>query len=243
MSGQRYSSQNTIQVHRAAAVSVNSLQASQSIPLLEFPPELMARILLYLHPLDIISCGRTCQILYDMCNDSALRYLVQMERYSVSDDMSPGISYPERLHLLEEREDAWKMLDFRKSVQASVPFASTGFHDLTGGAFFLSTRLDRASGPTSMGCSYLTLPSLSNAQHHKLEWKEFNFETEMLNFAPAAREHDLIAVLTVCVVACSYSSPSLTLEKEGGHASSFGHNHDFAITAIEFFDRPSSSSC
>jgi len=206
MSGQRCPSQSTIPVHRAAAVSGNSLQASQPIRLLDFPPELVTRVLLYLSALDIISCGRTCQILHDLCNDSALRYLVQMERCSVSDDMSPGISYPERLRLLEEREDAWNMLDFRKSVHASVPFASTGFYDLTGGTFFLSTRLDRASGPISMGYSYLTLPSLLNAQHHKMEWKEFNLETEMLDFAPAVREHDLIAVLTVYVVSCSYSS-------------------------------------
>jgi len=206
VSGHKYSSQNTIPVHRAAADSVNAPQASQSIPLLNFPPELITRILLHLSPLDIISCGRTCRILYDLCGDSALRYLVQMERCSVSDDMSSGISYPERLRLLEEREDAWKMLDFRKSVHASVPFASTGFYDFTGGAFFLSTRLDRTSGPTSMGYSYLTLPSLPNAQHYKLEWKEFHFETEMLDFAPAVREHDLIVVLTVYVVSCSHSS-------------------------------------
>ena len=207
INGHRYCSQSTTSVSRTAEVTVNTLQASESISWLSLPPELITRIILYLSPFDIISCGRTCRILYDLCNDSALRYLVQMERCSVSDDMSPGISYPERLRLLEEREDAWGMLDFHTSVQQiSVPFSSTGFYDLAGGAFFLSTRLDSASGPVSMGCSSLNLPSLSNAQHHKLEWKEFNFETEMLNFAPAVREHDLIAVLMVYVVSCASTS-------------------------------------
>ena len=204
MSGHRSCPQNTIPV--VAAVPVNVLGASPSISLLNFPPELITRIFLYLSPLDIISCGRTCQILYGLCNDSALRYLVQMERCSVSEDMSPGMPYSERLRLLEEREDAWAMLKFRKSMQASVPFASTGTYDLDGGAFFLSTRLDCTSDQTTMGYSYLALPSLSNAQHYKLDWKEFNVEAEMLDFGPAVHEHDLIAVLTVYVVSCSHSS-------------------------------------
>jgi len=164
--------------------------------LLHFPPELMTRILLCLSPLDIISCGRTCRILYDLCNDSTLRYLVQMERCAVSDDMSPGLYYPERLHILKKREEAWAMLDFRRSVEVFVPFNPTSLYDFTGGTFFLGTGLDCDSRRLTVGYSYITLPSLSDPQDQNLEWKECSLETQILDFGLAVEEHDLIAAVT-----------------------------------------------
>jgi len=162
---------------------MDASQALQPISLLQIPPELMTHILLYLSPLNIILCARTCGFLHDLCSDSALRYLVQMERCSVSDDLSPGLSYPERLRLVKEREEAWEMLNFRKSIQASVPFTSTGIYDLTNGAFFL----DCANHGTATGYSYITLPSLSTVQDQKMEWKEFSLEIEMLSFGLGLR--------------------------------------------------------
>jgi len=168
--------------------------------LLHFPPELMARILLYLSPLDIISCRRTCRILYDLCNDSTLRYLVQMERCAVSDDMSPGLSYPERLHILEKREEAWAMLDFRRSVEVFIPFNPSSQYDFTGGTFLLGTALDCESRHLTIGYSCIPLPSLSDPQDQNLEWKGCSLETEILDVGLAVEEHDLIAAVTAWVL-------------------------------------------
>jgi hypothetical protein len=190
--------------------------------LLHIPPELICYILQYLSPHDIISCRRTCRALYDLCNDSPLRYLVQMERAAVTDDMRPGLSYPERLRMLEQRERTWAMLDFRKSTQVCVPFESTGIYDFTGGAFLLGTRLYSASRRPTVGYSYIFLPSLSdpdNAQHHQaLEWRGLNLGIQILDVGLAVHEHDLIAALTACVfslvpLSCVFF---LTLEKESG---------------------------
>ena len=204
MGGHRGSAQNTTPPHQA--ISVNALQAPQPMSLLQIPSELMVRILLFLSPLDIISCGRTCRTLYDLCSDSILCYLVQMERCAVRDGMSPGLSYPERLRILKHREEAWKVLDFRKFFHPSVPFESTGLYDYTGGALFLSRKHHYANRDTTMGYSYIILPSLSNPQDQRLEWKEFDLEAEMLDFGLAVHEHDLIAVLTACVVSYSFLS-------------------------------------
>ena len=68
-----------------------------------------------------------------------------MERSGVSDDLRPGISYPERFLLLRRREEAWANLYFQKSVQATIPFESTGIYDFVGGAFLLGTRLHSTS--------------------------------------------------------------------------------------------------
>jgi F-box domain len=164
------------------------------------PPELISHILQYLSSLDIISCRRTCRTLYNLCNDSRLRYLVEIERCGVNDDLSPGLCYPDRLRILERREKAWAMLDFRKPVQVCVPFDSTGIYDFTGGAFLLGTRLYSASRRPTIGYSYVSLPSFSEEEDQKeVQWMGLNLGIQILDVGLAVHEHDLIAALTACV--------------------------------------------
>ena len=169
--------------------------------LLHIPPELISCILQYLSPIDIISSQRTCRTLYNLCNDSNLRYLVQMERSGVSDDLRSGLCHSDRLHILERREEAWEALDFRKTVQVCVPFDSTGIYDFTGGAFLLGTRLYSASRRPTIGYSYVSLPSLPEEQdHQELQWTGLNLGIQILDVGLAVHEHDLIAALTACVL-------------------------------------------
>jgi len=201
ISGQpgKHSTQNAIAPHEAALVSDNAPQAPRSISLLHIPPELVTHILLYLSPHDIISCGRTCRMLYDLCNCPALRYIVQMERCGVSDDMRPGLSYLERLRVLESREEAWATLDFRRTVQVSIPSNSTRIYAFAGGTLLYGETLDPVGHRVTVGYSYVTLPSLSDVQGEKLEWKWCNLGTKILYIGLAVHEHDLIAALTVWV--------------------------------------------
>ena len=202
MSGQEHSSLNTTGTpsDKAAAFSNDVPEAPQLISLLYIPPELVIRILLFLYPHDIISCGRTCRMLYDLCSCPVLRYLIQLERCAVNDDMRPGLGNLERLQILENREEAWATLDFRKSAQLSVPFDLTGTYDLTGGALILGTRPSYANHQPTVGYSYVSLPSLSDSQDQILEWKGISLESEMLDFGLAAHEYDLMAILTACVL-------------------------------------------
>ena len=169
----RHSSQNTIPSRQAAVFSVDALQAPPPISLLHIPPELIIRILLYLSLHGIISCGRTCRMLHDLCGYPNLRYLVRMERCTVSDDVRPGLGYLERLRILENREEAWAKLDFRRSVQVFVPFNSTSTYDFTGGALLLGTGPSYVDHQSTVGYSYLSLPSLSGLQDQNLERKGF----------------------------------------------------------------------
>lgn len=172
--------------------------ALASLP--HIPPELVSCILQYLSPHDIISCQRTCRTLYNLCNDSNLRYLVQMERCGVNDDLRPGLCYADRLRILERREKAWAMLDFCKPVQVCVPFDSTGIYDFTGGAFLLGTRLYSASRRPTIGYSYLSLPSFPEDEEDEKEvqWMGLNLGMQVLDVGLAVHEHDLIAALTTC---------------------------------------------
>ena len=173
--------------------------------LLDIPLEIIVSIILYLSPHDIISCQKTCRKLRDVCNDAALRYLIQLERFGVSDDLRPGISYPERLLLLQRREEAWENLDFHKNVQVSIPFESTGIYDFTGGTFLLGTRLHCTSDERTTGYSYVTLPSLTSTEDQKLNWRGLSLGIQILDVGLAVYEHDLLAALTM------YVSPSHSL--------------------------------
>ena len=199
MSGHRHSFQNTTSSEKVAVFSNGIPEAPRQISLLDIPPEIVTRVLLYLSPHDIISCGRTCRMLHNLCSCPVLRYLVQLERCAVSDDLRPGLGYLERLRILENREEAWATLDFRRSGNISVPFDSTCTYDFTGGALILGTRPPYADHERTFGYSYISLPSLSDSEDQELEWKGFNLETEILDFGLAVHEHDLIAALTACV--------------------------------------------
>ena len=180
---------------------------ASDLSLLDIPLELIVLIILYLPPHDIISCQRTCRKLCDLYNNPTLPllYLVQLERSGVGDDLRPGISYPERLRLLQGREEAWANLDFHKYVQVTVPFESTGVYDFTGGAFLLGTRLHCTSGGQTAGYSYVTLPSLTSTEDPKLKWQGLSLGIQILDVGLAVHEHDLIAALT------TYVSPSHSL--------------------------------
>ena len=170
-----------------------------ALSLLDIPPELIVSIILYLSLHDIISCQRTCHKLRDVCNDAALRYLVQMERSGVSDDLRPGISYSERLLLLQRREEAWANLDFHKNMHVTVPFESTGTFDFTGGTFLLGTRPHSINSQSTIGYSHVTLPSLTSTGDQKLKWEGLRMGIQIVDVGLAVHEHDLIAVLTACV--------------------------------------------
>ena len=192
MSGHRYSTQDTTPFQ---VISVDARSAS--ISLLECPPELITRVLLNLSPLDIISCQRTCRLLYDLCSNSTFRYVIKMERSAVSDDMSPGLSYPERLRMLEKREEAWATLNFHTSVNIPTPFNRSGGHwSFSGGVLLLGTGFEGEIRRATVGYSYVILPSLSDAQDQKFEWKRHNFESQVIDIELAVHEHDMIAALT-----------------------------------------------
>ncbi len=58
---------------------------------------------------------------------------------------------------------------FSSAIQVCVPFDSTGIYDFTGGAFLLGTRLYSASRRPTAGYSYVSLPSLSEAEEEEEE--------------------------------------------------------------------------
>ena len=129
-----------------------------------------------------ISWGRTCRVVHDLCSYPDLPHLVQtpVERCTVSDGMHPGLGHLERFRILENREEAG-----RRSISAIhtspclAPFNSTStFYSsttpLVTGTLLFGTRPSQAAHwhQSTVGYSYLSLPSLSDSQDpsQQLEW-------------------------------------------------------------------------
>jgi hypothetical protein len=104
------------------------------------------------------------------------------------DDLKPGLSYPERLLLLRERERSWRLFLPRHFAQFKVPFRHNGLYDFLGGVLILGHITSRAF-------SYIRMPSL--ADKTSSSWQTITSQDEMIDFGVSVHEHDLIAVLTM----------------------------------------------
>ena len=223
MSANRHSSQTTVPTHRAAVFSVDALRAPPSISLLHIPPELIICVLLYLSPHDIISCRRTCRMLHDLCSYPELRYLVRMERCAVSDDGRPGFGYLERLRILENREEAWATLDFRRSVRVPVSFNSTSTYDFAGRSAVArhETRVPRRVRPIHSGVllpfSSVALGSAGSKIGVEEVWP-WNGDFGLC--ARGGRGRPDGGSDCVCVPCLCCLSPILTFQKHRGRSSS-----------------------
>jgi hypothetical protein len=88
------------------------------------------------------------------------------------------------------------MLNFHRSINIPIPFNQCTHWSFADGALSFGTALDYEDRGSAIGHSYVTLPSLSDAQDQKSEWKSHRFETEVMDVELAMLEHDMMAALT-----------------------------------------------
>ncbi|KAI0312459.1 hypothetical protein OF83DRAFT_1146144 [Amylostereum chailletii] len=166
-------------------------------PLLSLPSELIAEILSSLPFQDVFRCKRTCRALDDIVRGSAqIQYRMHLGIDGLEDDHNPGLSYADRLELLQRRETAWSNMEPQSVVKIpSIPFESSGIYDFTGGACVLGTRLSQGVRPTTSGYAYVDLPSLGE-EDKPMKWRANDVGEEVVDIGLCIYEHDLSAVLT-----------------------------------------------
>ncbi|KAG6840243.1 hypothetical protein C0991_007991 [Blastosporella zonata] len=155
--------------------------------LLNFPPEIVIRILCFLDLPDLTSVSTT---------HSSLRAVVKAShglqfRYAACNagvEVNPNSNHvaSERLSSLRLLEAGWSNfnIDFRKSI--SVKHKASGLYDLTGGICVLGDANRQA-------LHHVRLPSNPN---DVVEWSKIHVDQEVVDFGLCLYEHDLIAVLT-----------------------------------------------
>ncbi|KZV71580.1 hypothetical protein PENSPDRAFT_650589 [Peniophora sp. CONT] len=182
----------------------------------DLSPELVDAILLFIPPRQLLDI-RLCSRWFDgfITRSSLAQYRVECWAAGVYDDLRPGLSYPERLEVLRNREEAWHTLDIRKRYDIPVPFLTSRTFDFTEGVYALT---DTHSGQAGMqaqgqqqqqqqqqqqalpeGYATLRLPTMES-EESEMEagqgWKRVALPDNFVEYALSVHEHDLVAALT-----------------------------------------------
>lgn len=174
--------------------------------LLDLPAEILIGIISYLDIADIIHCVRACKTLRNIVDNSVqLQYIMLLKISGMQDNPFCKLPIVDRLAALEDREASWESLDWEFVTSIDVPSRWSGVYDLTPSVFLL--------GKSAFDFEYATagiqtielpwrMPGLSVAG--SVEWIEFNFGMQIIDFGTAIEEHDLIVCVSSCVfIDCS----------------------------------------
>ncbi|KAI0246937.1 hypothetical protein BJV78DRAFT_89941 [Lactifluus subvellereus] len=85
---------------------------SRSSKLFTLSTEILVEIVSLLPSQDVITCSRTCRRLRSLVLDTPLlQYLTYAHRAGVEDNLTPGLTIPDRFARLRQWEEAWNNLD------------------------------------------------------------------------------------------------------------------------------------
>jgi hypothetical protein len=175
--------------------------------LLGLPSEILIEIISYLDIADIFSCQRTCCILRSIIADSIqLHYIMQLKISGMQDNPFCRLPIADRLASLESREAAWQSLDWEFVTTIDVPSTWSGVYGITPSVFLL--------GKSAFDFEYVTagiqtiklptrMPGQSNAD--SVEWIEFDFGMQIIDFGTGIEEHDLIVCASSYVFLIPFS--------------------------------------
>lgn len=167
------------------------------MPLLVLPPEIINFILSYLSPDDLLSCQLACKYLNTAILSSiSIQYARALTLACAFDSPFSQHNTAEKLESLNKSENAWRTMQTDFTSGMKVPLTESGVYDLSGGVYLLSTA-DR------MGLGYTKLPSKKG---EKMDWEMIQVGRTILDIGLCVYEHDLMAIVTRCVLAFRYIS-------------------------------------
>ncbi|VDB94211.1 unnamed protein product [Peniophora sp. CBMAI 1063] len=160
----------------------------------KLPTELLDHIFVFVHPKQLLTlrlCNQWANGLVQF--SSCAQYRIECWAAGVTDDRIHQLSYSESLSLLRQREARWQSGRPLKKVKIGVQSADAdggvGLYDLNGGMLAL--------GRGRTGFSILKLPSLYDSPNSdSREWRHHDLGADIIDFALAEEDDDLIAVVT-----------------------------------------------
>lgn len=173
--------------------------------LTSLPNELLVLILAHLDPLSTFRCMLTCRTLnLTLSSSPYLRYLTQLQISGLWNNPSISCTQTihERLHMLKDRERAWRNFDPSWVSNVEVPGPGldgsdkwSGAYDLTPSVYLLGRSKDLGGDEgVTQAIQGLRMPWAEAPGD--LEWNEFNFGMCIIDFATAIEEHDLLACVS-----------------------------------------------
>lgn len=170
---------------------------------LELPSEILIEILLDLGVIDTYTCRRTCrQLCYIISDSMRLQYCIKVKLAGMRDNPYCKLSTADRLSLLENRESSWRFANWNFFAAIDVPSRWSGVYDLTPSVYLLGKSSSDFEYVTT-GVQTIKLP-YQEQDASSVEWTEFNFGTDIVDFGTAIEEHDLLACVSSYVIYIVY---------------------------------------
>ncbi|KAF9524798.1 hypothetical protein CPB83DRAFT_897597 [Crepidotus variabilis] len=174
--------------------------------LTSLPTELLILTLSHLDTLSIFRCMLTCRLLNTTLSSSPyLRYLTQLQISGMWNNPSQqcGITIHDRLRMLKKRERAWRTFDCHWVSSLEVPGSGhdgaekwSGVYDLTPSVYLLGRAKDRVGDERDVTQAIQGLRMPWGEAPTEVEWNEFNFGMQIIDFGTAIEEHDLLACVS-----------------------------------------------
>jgi hypothetical protein len=174
--------------------------------LINLPTELLILILSHLDPLSTFRCMSTCRTLnLTLASSPYLRYNTQLQISGMWDN--PSLLCPhtirERLDMLKERERSWRNFDYKWASSVEVPLQGfngierwSGTYDLTPSAYLIGRADIHTPDEPGSTQSIQALRMPWESALDDLEWTEFQFGMQIIDFCTAIEEHDLLACVS-----------------------------------------------
>jgi hypothetical protein len=173
----------------------------EAMDLLNLPRELLVEILCFLDLSDLISCKLTNRLLRDIVQTSVnIQYRMDLQFHGLTNNSACSLTIAERHTQLKARENAWEQLETNFQHTIAVPHRPSSIYDMTAGVFLLGEAGDTQFSTKSL--MHLILPSLKDVGTDKItpEWSKTDPNMQVIDLAMGVEEHDLIAVVTRCVL-------------------------------------------
>ena len=166
---------------------------------LDLPLEILVETICYLNVVDIFACRRLCRTLYNLISGSLkLQYVTKIKIAGMLDNPYCKLSIPERLSALERREESWRHASYTFFTGMDVPSPWSGVYDLTSSVYLLGKSSPDIESITT-GVQTIRLPYTDQGAD-LIEWTEFNFGMDIIDFGTAIEEHDLLACVSLYVM-------------------------------------------
>jgi len=167
---------------------------------LDLPHEILIEILCYLDVIDTYNCKRTCRLLCNIISDSVKRqYFTLIKIAGMQDNPYCKLPIADRLSALKSRESSWRFATWSSFTGIDVPSRWTGVYDLTSSVYLLGKSSDLEYDVTT-GVQTIKLPYQDHNHTGLVEWTEFNFGMNIIDFGTAIEEHDLLACVSSYVI-------------------------------------------
>lgn len=167
-----------------------------TVQFIDLPQELLTQILSNLPPKQLVfPIQLVNHYLRDLVQtSSAPQYQMATAFAGLQDDPKSTLVPVERLEALRSYENAWQNFAVKKHQQIQVMHRTSGLYDLSQGIYILGEYI---GGVLEYPTAVLRWVDLSQDEPN---WQSICVDRNIVDFGIAVKEHDLIALVTSCVI-------------------------------------------